>query len=154
MRSLSKAVVATGIWRDNIRHMPATISALSLFDDARMALEVERGLSVARFFALRETLEISQEKLAKAIDVPMRTLQRRQSRRDRLKCDESERLLRLMRIEARARQIFGCADRVREWMFSDNVALGGRSPFAFAATEPGAREVERVLGRIEHGVFS
>ena len=134
--------------------MATRIFATDLFDDAHMALEVERGLSIGRFFALREMLEISQEKLAKAINVPMRTLHRRQSQRERLKRDESERLLRLMRIEARARQIFGRAERVREWMFSDNVALGGRSPFAFAATEPGAREVEKVLGRIEHGVFS
>ena len=146
--------VASVIWRDTLRHMPAAIPALNLFDDARMALEVGRGLPIGRFFALRNALDISQEKLATAIDVPMRTLQRRQARRDRLKCEESERLLRLMRIEARARQIFGSAQRVREWIFSDNVALGGRSPFAFAATEPGAREVEKVLGRIEHGVFS
>lgn len=134
--------------------MAARIFTTKLFDDARMAMEVGRGFSIGSFFALREMLEISQEKLAKAIDVPMRTLHRRQAQRARLKHDESERLLRLMRIEARARQIFGRGGRVREWMFSDNVALGGCSPFAFAATEPGAREVEKVLGRIEHGVFS
>ena len=134
--------------------MAASILSTKLFDDARMAMAVGRGLSIGSFFALRELLEISQEKLAKAIDVPMRTLHRRQARRERLKRDESERLLRFMRIEARARQIFGRAERVREWMFSDNVALGGCSPFAFAETEPGAREVEKVLGRIEHGVFS
>ena len=119
-----------------------------------MVSEIERGLPIARFFSLRDALEISPEQLAKAIDVPMRTVHRRRLQLDRFKRDESERLLRLMRIEARARQIFGRAARVREWMFSDNVALGGRSPFAFAATEPGAREVEKVLGRIEHGVFS
>jgi uncharacterized protein (DUF2384 family) len=33
-------------------------------------------------------------------------------------------------------------------------ALGGRSPLDFAQTEPGAREVENVIGRLEHGVFS
>ncbi len=32
--------------------------------------------------------------------------------------------------------------------------LGGRAPLQMAATEPGAREVERVLGRIEHGIFA
>ena len=31
--------------------------------------------------------------------------------------------------------------------------LGGRTPLQMTATEPGAREVERVLGRIEHGIF-
>jgi uncharacterized protein (DUF2384 family) len=27
------------------------------------------------------------------------------------------------------------------------------TPLQMTATEPGAREVERVLGRIEHGIF-
>jgi uncharacterized protein (DUF2384 family) len=33
------------------------------------------------------------------------------------------------------------------------MALGGRSPFDMARTEVGAREVERLLVRFEHGVF-
>jgi uncharacterized protein (DUF2384 family) len=33
-------------------------------------------------------------------------------------------------------------------------ALGWRTPIDFAQTEPGAREVENLIGRIEHGVFS
>ena len=39
-------------------------------------------------------------------------------------------------------------------MFAKNRALGGATPLDFAKTEPGAREVENVLGRLEHGVFS
>ena len=134
--------------------MPKTLTSEQLFDDARMALAVERGFPIRNFFDLGRALDISQERLAKVIALPVRTLLRRQAQRQRLKCDESERLLRLMRIEARARQVFGGAGRAREWMFSGNVALGQRSPFEFSATEPGAREVEKVLGRMEHGVFS
>jgi len=133
--------------------MPNT-TTLAIFDDARMALEIERGLPIRNFFALGRALDISQERLATAISLPVRTLLRRQAKKERLKSGESERLLRLMRVEARARQVFGEAGRAREWMFSGNVALGQRSPFEFSATEPGAREVERVLGRMEHGIFS
>jgi uncharacterized protein (DUF2384 family) len=32
--------------------------------------------------------------------------------------------------------------------------LGGKTPLEYADTEPGAREVEDLLGRLEHGVFS
>jgi len=33
-------------------------------------------------------------------------------------------------------------------------ALAGRTPLAVATSELGAREVENLLGRLEHGVFS
>ena len=33
-------------------------------------------------------------------------------------------------------------------------ALGMKTPLQYAATESGAREVENLLGRLEHGVFS
>jgi len=35
-----------------------------------------------------------------------------------------------------------------------NRALGNLSPLEMAATETGAREVENLMGRLEHGVFS
>jgi uncharacterized protein (DUF2384 family) len=35
-----------------------------------------------------------------------------------------------------------------------NRALGGVSPFEMAKTEVGALEVENLITRIEHGVFS
>jgi len=34
------------------------------------------------------------------------------------------------------------------------LALGGVIPFELARTEVGAREVEMLIGRIEHGVIS
>jgi putative toxin-antitoxin system antitoxin component (TIGR02293 family) len=45
-------------------------------------------------------------------------------------------------------------ERAREWFKAPNRALGNTTPFEYADTEPGAREVEDVLGRIEHGVFA
>jgi len=40
------------------------------------------------------------------------------------------------------------------WLSSPQHALGEAVPSKLAETEEGALEVERVLGRIEHGVFS
>jgi len=131
-----------------------TLSPATLFDDVRMARELQLGLPVAVFFRVREALGVSQELLSKAISIPPRTVMRRQERKQRFKADESERLLRLARIFVRAREVLDSAERARAWMFAKNRALGGVSPVDFARTEPGAREVENVLGRIEHGVFS
>lgn len=131
-----------------------TLSPATLFDDARMAKELRLGLPVAVFFRVREALGVSQELLSKAISIPPRTVMRRQEKKQRFKADESERLLRLARIFVRARQVLESEERARSWMFAKNRALGGATPLDFARTEPGAREVENVLGRIEHGVFS
>lgn len=119
-----------------------------------MAKELRLGFPVAVFFRVRKALGLSQEMLARAIGVPPRTVMRRQEKRQRFKADESERLLRLARIFVRARQVLETEGRARAWLFTKNRALGGVTPLEFARTEPGAREVENVLGRIEHGVFS
>lgn len=126
----------------------------TVFDDARMAAEIQQGLPAGMFFSLRDALGVSQEFMSQAISIPARTVMRRQAKKERLKPDESERLLRLARILVRAQQVFESAVRARAWLFAANLALGGATPLDFARTEPGAREVENVLGRLEHGVFS
>jgi len=112
------------------------------------------GLSVDLFFRLRDALAVNPEMLSQVISVPIRTLMRRKQKGERLKCDESERLLRLARLHLKAAEVLHGKDKARHWLFSPNRALGGKTPFEFSATEPGARESERLLGRIEHGVFS
>ena len=44
-------------------------------------------------------------------------------------------------------------DDGRRWLRSPALGLGGAVPLEFK-TEVGAREVENLLGRIEHGVYS
>ena len=119
-----------------------------------MAEEVRLGLPVGAFFRLRDTLGVSQEFLSQAVSIPPRTVMRRQAAKERFKPDESERILRLARIFLRAQQVLASAGRAKAWILAKNRALGGTTPLDFAKTEPGAREVENLLGRLEHGVFS
>jgi putative toxin-antitoxin system antitoxin component (TIGR02293 family) len=125
-----------------------------VLDNSLMAREVRRGLPVALFFELRDALKVTPKILSETTHIPVRTLMRRKQKGERLLVDESERLLRLARIQQLAARALGGESRAREWMFRENRALGGETPFAYASTEPGAREVEAVLGRIEHGIFS
>jgi putative toxin-antitoxin system antitoxin component (TIGR02293 family) len=125
-----------------------------VFDNVRMAAEVRDGLPVSAFYRLRNALGVSQEFLSQAVSIPSRTVMRRQAARKRFKPDESERILRLVRILLRAQQVLASADRAKAWMLAKNRALGGISPLDCAKSEPGAREVENILGRFEHGVFS
>lgn len=125
-----------------------------IHDNAEMAHRVEEGLPVMDVVAFGKQAGFSTEELARLIHIPPRTYARRVASRSRLKVPEGERAVRLMRLYDRARQVFGTNENTRGWLSSRLRALGGRTPLEFAQTEPGAREVENLLGRIEHGVFS
>jgi putative toxin-antitoxin system antitoxin component (TIGR02293 family) len=83
-----------------------------------------------------------------------RTLQRKRAARGRLSSDESDRLARLARILAQAVLAFGSQDKARRWLVKPNRALSGRTPLGLLDSDAGTLAVERVLGRIEHGVYS
>jgi putative toxin-antitoxin system antitoxin component (TIGR02293 family) len=59
-----------------------------------------------------------------------------------------ERLLRL------ATGTLESTENARAWLTSPQLGLGGAIPLEHSVTELGAREVEDLLGRIEHGVYS
>jgi uncharacterized protein (DUF2384 family) len=48
----------------------------------------------------------------------------------------------------------GERDAAVEWLTAAQPALAGAVPLDFARTDLGAQEVERLVGRLEHGVFS
>jgi len=67
---------------------------------------------------------------------------------------ESERLLRMASIHGKAVALFkGDTMAARAWLAASRPALGGHTPLEFAGTDAGAREVEDLIGRLEHGVF-
>ncbi|HLM68673.1 MAG TPA: MbcA/ParS/Xre antitoxin family protein [Longimicrobium sp.] len=58
------------------------------------------------------------------------------------------------RITARAVVALGSADKAVRWMRKENRALDGSRPIDLIHTAAGVERVERVLGRIEHGIYS
>jgi hypothetical protein len=60
---------------------------------------------------------------------------------------------RIRRLRSRAAEVLGSGRAADEWMGSPVQALGGLTPLAHAARH-GSEELFRILGRIEHGVFS
>lgn len=123
---------------------------------ARSTLEllekVERGFSYATFVRLQRAIDVPAQDLADFVQIPARTLLRRKET-GRLHSDESDRVLRVSRLLERAIELFeGNAAAARNWLASPAKALAGHTPLDFARTEAGAREVESLIGRLEHGV--
>ena len=97
--------------------------------------------------------KLSLKELAMSLDLSPRSLQRRR-REGRLASYESDRLYRLARIVALAKHYLGDAQTASRWLKRPNAALGGNTPIQLLDTEPGARAVENVLGRIAYGGVS
>jgi len=117
-----------------------------------MARRVRHGLPWAAFEALVAALAISQAELAATLHIRARTLSRRKDA-GKLEAMESDRLFRLARVFSHALEVFETPERARDWLESDNRALSGDKPLELLDTDAGAREVDEVLGRIEHGIF-
>ena len=71
-----------------------------------------------------------------------------------LPADESDRLLRLKRIAAEAARVLGSQESAARWLHAPNRAIRNQTPLSLLETDIGAQQVESLLGRIEHGVFS
>jgi putative toxin-antitoxin system antitoxin component (TIGR02293 family) len=89
-----------------------------------------------------------------ALVVPKRTLARRKAAREPLTVEETDRALRLERIAVQAERVFGDAAKAHRWLRKAKRELRGETPLAYLASEAGARVVEEMLFRIEHGIFA
>jgi putative toxin-antitoxin system antitoxin component (TIGR02293 family) len=123
-------------------------------DAVQLVREIERGFSFGTLERVRRETGLPLDRLATSIGISPRTLTRRK-KNSKLKAWESDRLVSISRLLAFALELFeGDTEKAAHWFVAANRALGDVSPLEMAATETGAREVENLIGRLEHGVFS
>lgn len=135
------------------KELDASFPELAAEEPSELVSTVREGLPTERFDVLREMLDVSSGTLAEVVGITPSTLSRRR-KRGTFDKDESERILRVARLVARAVDVLDGLENARKWLTEPARGLGGERPLAFADTEPGAREVERLLIRLEHGVYS
>ena len=128
---------------------------LTKSDPVALVNRVAAGLLPAEFDALRGLLDLTVEDLAARIGISVATLSRRRARNQPLGREHSDRLVRYARLYWLTVELFeGDTATARDWLLRPARSLGGSTPLDFAATEVGAREVENLIGRLEHGVYS
>jgi putative toxin-antitoxin system antitoxin component (TIGR02293 family) len=130
------------------------LTEAELDDHAEMANLVIRGIHPESLFQLREIFGLSVQGIADLVAISKSTLLRRTARRQLLNQEESERVLRFLRLYRKAVSVFKTREAALNWFQTELKALGDKTPMEFAKTEPGARLVESILGRISEGVFS
>ena len=127
---------------------------LNTFELPALLRQIERGFPWRTLERFVRNTGLTNEQVADLVSIPRRTLARRKAD-GKLTSSESDRLMRAARIYARALDVFdGDREAATEWLTDGNTALGGVTPLEFARTEVGAVEVDHLIGRIEHGVFS
>jgi putative toxin-antitoxin system antitoxin component (TIGR02293 family) len=115
---------------------------------------VEAGLPFSVIARFQKTSGLTFERIKKVARISEGSFARRKQS-GRLSQDESERLLRLARVYECAVGLYdGDQAGALQWLETPVPALGNQRPLDAAQTEPGAREVEDLIGRIEHGVVS
>lgn len=133
-------------------HYYAALFGMRRYDTLYLVAQIQRGLSWPAFERFLRNTALSQQVLARLVAIPERTLARRRAA-GRLEPDESDRLVRLARVFARALELFeGNAEGARRWLTTPSRALGDDTPLDFARTDVGAAEVENLIGRLEHGL--
>ncbi len=119
-----------------------------------MANAIEHGLPLTSAWQVRSHLALSEQELAALLGVSTKTLQRLGRQPDaRLATIQSDRLYRLARIFQLAEQVLEDTDSARRWLKTPAPGLEQRTPLDLLRTEIGARQVENLLGCIEHGLY-
>lgn len=88
-----------------------------------------------------------------SIIIPQRTLQHRRSRRERLTVEESDRVLRAIRVLSLTESVYGSRERALAWLRKPHTRLDGRTPLSLLKTDTGSRIVEELLVQIDEGMF-
>jgi putative toxin-antitoxin system antitoxin component (TIGR02293 family) len=122
--------------------------------DSELMLLTRQGLPVGTLTLMAQELSVERKTLARVVGISDRTLSRRIARDELFSVDESDRMVRLARVVASAKDTLGTTRKASSWLQTPNMVLDGQAPLDLLDTDAGVRRVETVLGRIEWGLYS
>jgi putative toxin-antitoxin system antitoxin component (TIGR02293 family) len=99
-------------------------------------------------------LGLNPEQTTVILGTSPRTLARRVQKNQSLDPVESDRLVRFLRVAARAEEVFEDRDRALQWLKAPNRALAGVVPLDLLDTDAGTELVDEVLHRLDYGAYS
>ena len=121
--------------------------------DIEAAKRIEAGFPAGVVERFLKAAPDARDSLNDVLKMSPRTLTRRRGE-GRLSPAESDRLYRVVALYALAADVLGSVEAADEWMTSPAVALNDAAPLDYSRNAAGAKRVERLLLRLEHGVYS
>jgi putative toxin-antitoxin system antitoxin component (TIGR02293 family) len=116
---------------------------------ADLALAVRNRLPLAALRGLSQA-GLTEQEIEKFV-IPQRTRRHRADKKQPLTVDESDRAVRLMRVQSLAEETFADPNKANLWLRRPLMELGGETQLVVAQTEAGARVIETILGKIAWG---
>jgi putative toxin-antitoxin system antitoxin component (TIGR02293 family) len=126
-----------------------TVLGSEVRSQADLALAVRNRLPLASLKGLSEA-GLSEQEIERFV-IPQRTRRHRADKKQPLTVDESDRAVRLLRVQTLAEETFGDKEKANRWLRHPLTELWGETPLAVAQTGAGARVIETILGKIAWG---
>ena len=114
---------------------------LALVVRHRLPLVVLRGLAQAG---------LTEQEIERFV-IPQRTRRHRADKKQPLTVEESDRAVRLLRVQTIAEDTFGSKEKANAWLRRPLTELNCETPLDIAQTEAGARVIETILAKIAWG---
>ena len=114
---------------------------------------VKEGLPFYFVATLADKLDMNAYQCGERLLGMSRATLTRRRQRDKLLPDESDKVLRFTHLLQRATTLMENDEAAAlAWLTSPLPILDGEAPIEYARSETGAREVDQLIGRIEHGI--
>jgi putative toxin-antitoxin system antitoxin component (TIGR02293 family) len=113
--------------------------------------DIREGFVFAQVVALAKEAGVALGELVEFGIIPRRTFTH-SKQNQRFTATQSARLARFFRIQQKAKATFGSADKALQWLKRPTKPLQDHAPASLLDTEEGARLVEDLLTRIDHGI--
>jgi putative toxin-antitoxin system antitoxin component (TIGR02293 family) len=129
-----------------------TILALAERPDSEQIAAIERGLPSNSLSQIAKMLGLPKQRIIAALKLAQRTVSDREKSKRPFRLEESERLLRVLRVHRIAREVFTTDDAVAKWLSMPDRSLGMKTPLDMLATDVGTAKVENLAYAMVHGV--
>jgi putative toxin-antitoxin system antitoxin component (TIGR02293 family) len=131
--------------------MPITAFQVAKMPTAQAVDAIRAGLPAEAIAGVAKALSLTVEELARILGISPRTVRDQRKKQGLLSRENTEKLVRIARIQNQARRIFSTNEAVAQWLVLPAPALGGLKPVDLLDTDLGAREIESVLNGIAYG---
>lgn len=144
-KSNSASLIAWDILGGNSLSVP-----LSMNDFVKAT---DKGISKRAVMNLAEVMDVPMKEMAPLLNVSYKTLSRKRTT-DVLDALTSSLSIELASTVARGLSLFESREKFNHWLQKKNRSLDGFTPFQYLNTPTGIRTVNRILSRLEEGIYT
>jgi len=139
---------------DDDPHSPLSKGRYQVGEAVSWHQQILSGLPIAAVERLKDLIGMADPEMARLLGIGEATLRRARASRKRLDVPTSDRLFRLASVMAVAVDVLGSETNAVSWLRRAQPGLDGCIPLDLLMTQAGADQVETLLHRIDHSVYS